>query len=388
MVRRIAYSYSIILGILLAGCSKSSSFEGVIDRYEDSSTPLYVEVSVGDPHQGVNVEDTKSFGAVDELIDFKDKKIMVFAFSTRTTASYKAQPAKDDPSPDCLLAKMANLNGTDGNAKWADGNNVPYPMLEHSYSAYHFFASYIDDAAVSERDINRTDDNIVYNFTINGMQDLMSSKAEGSYSYETARKDIQPVFRMQHRLVKFRFRLKPGVTPGQEKFIRADALCLYAQEKVSMPVASRDGNLTLSYDGDPVGLFLTGEKDGLNIMVQTVTDESLFSEDKIILMADDEIDCLLVPPAASYAYDLYLSEAPAGLDGIPGEFVKDKTYPLKRTLSRKDGEEFKAGNAYTVTFEVFGNNEVSVSVDLADWEDGGLMGEDKEHWITDEETDD
>lgn len=372
MKRFTAYLYS-VLGILLSGCSSGGSmggsFSGVVEDYYESSNPVPVKVFMGNPYQGVNV---KSSGAVDSLSDFAGKNILVYAFSTREKAGYDGSGGNLYPeAPDCLIdGKKALLNGTDANAVWEDEENpVYYPMKEYSKWSYDFFAAYLDDAEVKDKSFSK--DDVKYDIRLNGMQDIMSGVATPpkgyTFCYESARVEVNPIFRMQHHLVKLHFKVKPGITPSAEKLIRVESLTLEARVSAHMPIASKTRQMTPEFYGEKRVLYLSSAQTGepVNpVTVKTVFDESLFTDDMIADISDAK-DCFLVPPEESYVYTLTLSEAPYVEGDSDPVFAAPVSH--EHTLTLPSGNPFAAGSAFNITFEVFGLNEVSVYVELTPW---------------------
>ena len=372
MRKRLAYRIGLVLGLLLPGCSGSGSFEGFESDYSDSFIAQKVKVYIGDPQEGIDVQSTvKGSGPIDAAMDLKGKSFKIYAFSTAPDVSYQSGEGAPDAqtAPACLVdGRMAELKETGTAASWVATSGKEqepeYPRNELSNASYHFYATYLDNLSASS--IKKSPDKVECTVRIDGTQDIMSSQAPGAYSYVSSRENRHPIFQMEHQLVKFHFRIKPGVTPGLQKWMRVESLTMAFQSEVRVKLAARDGDLSPAFSGSPAsfplicissGKALSAQED---VRVQTFEDASLFSDGMIRHLASER-DAFLVPPADEYTYVLTLSEAASGPDGQPLSFGTPVSSSGK-TIRRADGEPFKAGSAYTVTFTVFGQNEVAVFV--------------------------
>ena len=342
------------------GCHPYLGYE---DSHYDLSIPQPIHVFVGNPSAGVDVR--SGMGTVDRLAQLEEKSVRVFAMNTREGVRYDREGGTAN-APDFLLnGAQGTLSGSQVN--WDSASQYYYPNNEDYYHTYDFTACFLDDLAPLST--QRTADEIRYELRIDGWQDLMTSRAQApegySFSYLAARTDVNPIFKMQHQMVKLRFQLKPGVTAGVEKTLKLSEFELDAPTRGYLTVASRGGELTADFSsGAPLPLpLIIGKIDGryeyfVEQFLNTVPDESQMTPDKTVKLGGENA-YLLVPPAQSYDCKFYVNDLSTSLEA---------TDKVKSHLAFSTGEPFKAGNAYVITFQLFGRSQVSVFVEKEDWD--------------------
>lgn len=345
---------------MVPGCHPYLGYE---DSHYDLSIPQPIHVFVGNPSAGVDVR--SGMGTVDRLAQLNGKSIRVFAMNTRDGVRYDKEGGSRY-APDFLLnGAVGTLSGSQVN--WESASQYYYPNNDDYYHTYDFTACFLDDLVPLS--IQRTADEVRYEVRIDGWQDLMTSRAQApagyNFSYLAARTDVNPVFKMQHQMVKLRFQLKPGVTPGVEKRLQISDFELEASIRGYLTVASKSGELTADFSSTPVPMpLITGTDDrGLYIwfdsqILETLPDESQMSPDKIVKLGGDNA-YLLVPPAQSYECLFQVNDLTTTLP---------PTDKVKSHLVFPSGEPFKEGNAYVITFELFGRSQISVYVEMEEWE--------------------
>lgn len=342
--------------LLSAACSRSSYTADRRVDYSQVDDPMAVQVYLGSPSGGMDV---KSAGAVDGVDSFAGKNIKVYAFSREEGVDWTKEKAPSG-APVCLVNGLeARVEGSDHRAWWCEPSRTPvYPNMELCLAPYDFYACYLDDCAYTEK---RTSDAVYLDLSINGHQDLMSSTApqpeEGSFCYVNARRNVHPVFVMQHALVKMCFRVKGGLLPGVDpEDITVSDLTVTGPSQGLFYVAGKEQGLVFSdnkvfpyqnADGTPAGEVTVKTSSG----VETPDSEATFIGDKDA--------CLLMAPASEYIYNIDLT-------------IKDKNGELrtnnhKSYLRLASGASFQAGKLYTFTMTVFGHNNVAVTIDEQDW---------------------
>jgi len=350
------------------GCNKP--FEMVIEQYLDTSAPVPVIMEIGDSQQGLSA---KSSGSVDGYSELNGHKVLVYAVSTNAEVDYRKMTEEAD-GVDILAAGDTAVIDTDNSlVNWINKKqeDVLYPEKENSVITYDFFASYLDDAPAQYSLGLSNSSTLVYSISIDGRQDIMTSRAvppEGwNFGYLAACAKVNPRFYMKHDLVKLKFKLKPGVTPEGERTLYVHYLNLSSMNNAYLTAAIRTGEPGVSFYGDPVFLPLYME-DGNPFQIDQVTTVSeVEDEEKKQAQLDERTHilggdkaCFLVAPQDSYEYELGLSK-----------YELNVIEPLRHKLALPSGKTFEAGKAYTVTFEVFGESDIAVFVDLTPWEDGG-----------------
>lgn len=353
--------------LLSAACSRSSYTADRRVDYSQVDDPMAVQVYLGSPGGGMDV---KSAGAVDSVESFAGKNIKVYAFSSEEGVDWTEEKAPSG-APVCLVNGLeARVEGSDHRAWWlCEPSRTPvYPNMELCLAPYDFYACYLDDCAYTE---TRTSDAVYLNLSINGHQDLMSSTApqpkEGSFCYVNARRNVHPVFVMQHALVKMRFRVKGGLLPGVEpEDITVSGLTVSGLSEGKFYVAGKEQRLDFLRSKD----FPYQNADGTpadEVTVKTSSDKEI-DDAKATFIGKDA--CLLMAPASEYKYNIDLT-------------IKDKNGELRKknheSYLRLASGAFQAGKLYTFTMTVFGHNNVAVTIDEQPWLEGEeLEGTDDE----------
>lgn len=343
-----------------AACSRSSYTADRRVDYSQVDDPMAVKVYLGNPSIGMDV---KSAGAVDGVESFTGKNIKVYAFSSEEGVDWTKEKAPSG-APVCLVNGLeARVEGSDHRAWWlCEPSRTPaYPNMELCLAPYDFYACYLDDCAYTE---TRTSDAVYLNLSINGRQDLMSSTApqpeEGSFCYVNARRNVHPVFVMQHALVKMRFRVKGGLLPGVDpEDITVSGLTVTGPSLGRFYVAGKEQGFVFSDNSDNK-VFPYQNADGTSageVTVQTISDENDEIDDaKATFIGEDA--CLLMAPASEYIYNIDLT-------------IKDKNGELRKNNHKSNlrlaSGAFQAGKLYTFTMTVFGHNNVAVTIDEQDW---------------------
>lgn len=350
------------LAILLmaAGCHPYVGYE---DSHYDLTILQPVNVYVGNPSAGMDVR--SGMGTVDRLAQMEDKTIYVFAINTREGVSY-------DRDGGTILAPDFLLNGAVGTlsgswVSWTSHEPYYYPNNANYYHSYDFTACFLDD--LNPRSIQRTKNDIRYQLSIDGWQDLMTSRAvppDGyNFSYLSARMDVNPTFKMQHQMVKLRFELKPGVTAALSKRLNISGFELKTKTTGYLTVASRNGELSADFSqGETKSLRLIKGKENGSFQyfeeaeIYTITDPSQLTPDKIVMMGGSGA-YLLLPPAQKYSYQFDIEDKTtegSSKDRVSGDLIIPS------------GAIFQSGNAYVVTFEVFGRNQINIGIETEDWD--------------------
>ncbi len=396
----------IILCVLVAGCT-DDSYRGIPEDFTDVSEPIPVMVAVGEPSGDILGKSscaTKGSGAMDNAESLKDKSIYVYAFRRDASASYSVTSASN---PDvCLVdgskdrhgnkaGKEAKVNSIESYLEWQGEDVVCWPSGDKHTMAYDFYAYYIDD--IQPKNIVRDDSCVTMDVEIDGRQDIMSAKAalpEGfsgvdkmnvdaySFSYYTAQRNIVPVFRMHHTLVKLAFELVPGYTPGIEKRISIRNIRVLSPKKATFTVADKDkGRLGLSFTDD-ISALSESERENYSLLLQPlrkpVTDinpDGLISfvtlkTQKLPDSCYPDEGLLVAPMTGSYRAWMEFKEDLLDNNGdivTPGEWITQSfAIPFDST-----DFSFLAGNQYNVKITIYGTQNISVNVTLEPWKKYG-----------------
>ena len=212
--------------MLVAGCA-DRSYPGEESLLRDMNLiPEHgtypIRVSVGNSQLD---ENTRASEVKNELTD----TVYVYAYSKDMTANYSFD--SDFDKNVCLLdgliqdkkskhGKRAMLLQDEPFLTWM---NEPKTVYFHDNNQpYDFFAYYLDGAYMDDKEITKLEDRIKMNITIDGTNDIMSSKAEVteeqlssssnseadkervknmSFSNLTAEWNVQPIFMFKHHVL-------------------------------------------------------------------------------------------------------------------------------------------------------------------------------------------
>ncbi|MGM9764438.1 MAG: hypothetical protein ACI3ZQ_10510 [Candidatus Cryptobacteroides sp.] len=244
----------VFASIVLSACT-DKSFAGP-DSTQDigASAVIPVRVAVGNAL-------VKGVGDVDGIDDLYGKDFYVYAFRKSRKVRYDVTAATDRAY--CLLD--ASTDGETGQwtggkkarfavgpyASWP-GKSVNWSNGENHKDAYDFFAYFIDDAELTK--IVRSDDKIDIEFTIDGSQDIMTSKAHvqntgfsgqdaqyvsaWSFSQFTAFRNIVPTFTFNHGLTRL------CIATGTDGAAEIEELSVLSKKKAVLTLVHKDETQT------------------------------------------------------------------------------------------------------------------------------------------------
>lgn len=413
------------VSMLFTGCT-DNSYRGLLD-VEDSghqAVPLPIWIQIGEP-VGPLQEPLKSMskgtGSITGAESFVDRPIYIYAFNQEMSTSLSTVWEEDLTR--CLIDASIDTPGAKGGRKayydkekqlvrWDRGGDLYWPLGEEMGNRYDFFAYYIDDMVLEEDAIHRSDDAVIIDIEIDGMQDVMSSKAsptddklasvfpepedgKGSkeeleeiykerhlyktyycYGYQAALKTLYPEFIFKHHLVKLDFCVKPGLTPGYLNRMKIDGIRVTSRYKAAFTVADKSDptNVGLVFDDKEEKQMEVREADGSPLKTDETyefwTRGSTQTKLEPIMIGSS----LLVAPDADYDIEVTLTERRYE----DGEEKWAREGYVHATTVKIPSARFEAGSEYLITFGVAGTMDISISAEIADWENGGGHIYDKE----------
>ena len=363
---------------LVSGCFDDSFGGAPSGREVTPDEPLPVFVEIGDPAE------LKGIGAVDNIALEEGSSIYVYAFSENMLTSFRHTSTENEVNtlidgsvdfPESRSGRRALTNSRGEVLQWPD-EGLPwyYHSGELKQMPYEFYAYYIDDMYVSNDDVIREDDAVRLNVEIDGSQDLMSAKAEGSYCYNTALEGSNPKFYFRHHLVKLDFELLPGFASGGPHSVIVQSIEVESRYKGVFTVAekSRPSQQGIEFPGTETRpLALKGTR-GVPMKEYGITTLKAQNENPEVIPVDGS---LLVAPQAD-SLIAYVTMKQLAADGSVA--VKARTeVALKYSKGGKYGS-FDAGNRYKVKFQIFGISTVRPVVTVEPWLSGGNASLDTE----------
>lgn len=376
--------------ICLASCT-DKSYRGA-ENDMDTGEQLPVHIIVGDAGE---IMEAKGSGAMEDGDPqvWEGKTINVFAFRRDLAADFSINSASGND--DCLIdgsidregslgGKEAKVNSLDSYISWSGPEDVIYYRSDNH--PYDFYAYYIDQET-DDKDIYRTKEEVRIMMDIDGHQDVMSAyatltdeqlsrpgyseldKAEletYSFSAYSAMRNIHPVFYFRHHLTRIDFEMTPGSAESADIVI--DSIVVQSKSKAIFTVAHKNPTglgMDFSISREYKGLALT-EADGSRLKQDTW--KPSFAEDGSPMRTKIG-GSLLVAPDNKYKFSIHVKETEPD-----GTVLR---YEHRLDLVSPDGY-FGEGNQHVVHLTVYGLEEISISVELQKWQEGGNLEYDEE----------
>ena len=383
---------ALLVLIILAACT-DHSYRGAVDDPAVISETMPVQIVVGNPDNNIIV---KGSGALDSDKGnvWDDARIYLYGFKrdlyTRfdVTSIANGEICLIDGSRDELgseAGKRAKVGLLDSYIAW-DGveRAVYYPAGNIPYDIY---AYYLDDYKVEPETIVRKEDCVQMVVEIDGARDIMSSKAEltedqlyrsdltdedrfniinYSYSSFTASKNIYPILLFKHHLSRLCFDMYPGREESDNIYL--DSVKVLSRTKAVFTVAHKASeNMGLDFSDDAEYKLLTLRDDNGGRLEPGVYHTEYDGSFDIPLYERDHVrvgGSLLVAPDEEYEVHLYFTE----------HKPNSVKYNYENVMKIKTSEGgFRPGQQYAIRLGIYGMMEVSASVGLEPWGDGGNL---------------
>lgn len=370
-------SFALLIGIL-SGCVDDSFGGSPSDDNTGSDEPVPVFVEIGDPTQ------VKGVGAVDNIALEDGRSIYVYAFNSNMLTSFRYTARQDEVNtlvdgsvdfPQSRLGRRAVTNSKGDVLQWPDATQTfCYHDGDLKHIPYEFYAYYIDDINVKNADVIREDDAVRLNLEIDGSQDLMSAKAEGTYNYASGLEGINPQFYFKHHLVKLDFELVPGFVAGGSQSVVVESIEVESKYKGVFTVAekSRPSQQGVDFpDTACKSLTLKGPR-GVPMREYELSTLEYQTEVPKVVPVDGSL--LVAPQKDSLV--AYVTMKQTREDGSIEAKARTQV-SLKYSKGGGYGS-FDAGNRYKVKFQVYGITTVKTMVTVEPWLSGGNASIDTE----------
>ena len=322
----------------------------------------------------------------------------------------------------------------EGHGKWAEysgnGSFVTWRFIDDKLYypnghdeqniAYDFYAYYHDGAVCGE--ITRDETEISFPVKIDGSQDLMCGQAtltpeqleaidkmeneeekqaikQFYYSAYSGRRNVWPIFQMQHQLAYVKVNLKAGNVFGDP--VRVHDIRLETHTQGTLVVASKNGKQGATFDGTGVERLPLRDVTNGKAILSGVPELNGYIENYGSNNAQNNNGEPVGEEEASNGCptweerEIYLqynedgSEPPAKVAGEllipPGKYLVLHTW-----LSNQDTKwkweyttlpvktEFEAGRTYNLNLTVYGPKLLSIEVKATPWKEGGDIDVDME----------
>lgn len=279
----------------------------------------------------------------------------------------------------------------DGNDVWTlnyqcdpnEGGNLKYYPTQGTSD---FFAYHVDDAATSvdskgNPEIEKVNNAISVNFTMDGSQDLMTGKADVSvipaslesdgFSAKTARANVIPNIKMKHMLSRLTFTLKNGnqMTNG----VSVDDITVESKYQGKMFVAYKElPNNIIEWDSQVKELELMQKpvsSDAEYFANSLATGKCPLKQFVTIVMDGvNDVEAgealFICPGETQYKLRLYVRYA------IDGGAEEEKIIPIN--FKHPDGtSKFEAGKSYHLNVTIYGLEQIIVDTEIEMWDEVG-----------------
>ena len=376
---------------LMAACSKSDNVdpqgEGGNTVIDDNS-PVAVELGVRGVNMGVDVT-SKAQGSINTAWNGK-QKLYVYAID-RSDATFANTPLIDN------VSAMSPASGNTGTLNLVDGDGE-YFYFQGS-TVYDFYGYYVDDAAQTtpgtDNAPTRDGGTITLPITITGAQDIMLAKAdpqadidasedpkksevtaETAYSAFAARRGVQPTLEFNHQLARFTFNIKPGSASGAKVTVTAIELESNTTGTLQIAPVTDVTACNIQNPATPVYLKLmdADETNGVKDFTAYEVPDYTGADQAAVKVGES---LMVIPGVGSYKLKVSMTQEgntpgdPLEVDDL--ETVIDATKVTPKEGSEGDLTMFEAGKTYDVTIIVYGMEQIEVTAELKDWEDGGSV---------------
>lgn len=396
---------------LLVGCNKKNLDD--VQVPSENESPVAIELGVNAP----SITVTKTRAAVD---DWNKNKVYVYGLKHERTngavnefgAMYK------------FTSESGNILGTDNkgyeaeataNNTGAEGNSIapleiyanPTTKIPYYYEdgqTYDFFGYHLGGA--TQGTLSASNDIVSFPVTIAGNNDVMFAYADKTndlekftpknsetataadvYSSWAARRGVHPTLVFEHALTRFNF----IVQGAGDKYETVQIQKIVAKTVVNgtltvvgtLPVEGGDP------DASTIGYTYTDVADDALTAEVTLKDANDLDITPAMVTANDAKEpfggkgasLMVAPDRATLPIVVTMKNQVAGFDTSETEddvWGEEYDYKFAATAAQvvKDGSlaglsKFEAGKAYNIYINVYGPEEIKITAELTEWENGG-----------------
>lgn len=378
---------------VMAACSKNDNVDpqgNGGNTVIDDNSPVAVELGVKGIDLDVNVS-SKAQGSVDAWD--ASQTLYVYAID-RSDAQFANTPLIDNISASSPATgaqnNVLNLVQPESAGQYAG----EYFYFQGS-TVYDFYGYYVDDAVEGTPTPSRTDGTITLPITITGAQDIMLAKAdpavdieastdpnkgqvtsETAYSAFAARRGVQPTLEFNHQLARFTFNIKPGSASGAKVTVTAIELESNTTGTLQIAPVTDVTACNIQNPATPVYLKLmdADETNGVKDFTAYEVPDYTGADQAAVKVGES---LMVIPGVGSYKLKVSMTQEgntpgdPLEVDAL--ETVIDATKVTPKEGSEGDLTMFEAGKTYDVTIIVYGMEQIEVTAELKDWEEGGTV---------------
>ena len=382
---------------VMAACSKNDNVDpqgNGGNTVIDDNSPVAVELGVKGIDLDVNVS-SKAQGSVDAWD--ASQTLYVYAID-RSDAQFANTPLIDN------ISASSPATGAQNNVL-----NLVQPASAGEYAGeyfyfqgstvYDFYGYYVDDAAQTtpgtDNAPTRDGGTITLPITITGAQDIMLAKAdpqadidasedpkksevtaETAYSAFAARRGVQPTLEFNHQLARFTFNIKPGSASGAKVTVTAIELESNTTGTLQIAPVTDVTACNIQNPASPAYLKLMDADETSGVKDFTAYDVPTYTgADQDAVKVGESL--MVIPGVGSYKLKVSMTQE-GNTPGEPLDVAALETVIDATEVTPKEGAEgdlttFEAGKTYDVTIIVYGMEQIEVTAELKDWEEGGSV---------------
>lgn len=292
--------------------------------------------------------------------------------------SFFARPKSVDRNGDTFWTLDYQCDPNEG------GNLKYYPTQGES----DFFAYHVDDAATvvdakGNPEIQMSNNAITVDITMDGSQDLLTGKADvatipsnlnsNGFSAKTARGNVTPNIKMEHKLSRLTFTLKNGnaMTAG----VTVKSISVDSKYKGTMTVAAKDNSaeLGVNFVDEYTRLYLKEKMDPTapGYFVNSLSQGKCPLVDFTPIVMDGATDveageALFISPGDK-EYTLYV-QVEYAIENNSVPTVEPKEIEIKFQHPDKTSA-FEEGMSYHLNVTIYGLEEIVIDTQLEEWKE-------------------
>lgn len=372
--------------MLLCGCSQSDDI--IAGGGSDNADGL-VPINIGVTSLKTQTRGTGTVGAVGDQSKnyWNGEKINVFMVKKDSTvlAEFNDGTKEEAIFNNAVFTTPSNNQDPENTLAVADAGVKYYPAQGN----FDFWGYRLDGAQLpgeNGEEYTRTDDEIAFNFAIDGSQDVMVARADLTdeqkedfagqegvgeakkdkyYSAFAARHGIQPTLRFKHLLTRLTFNVKGGkeeVVTNKVEIAEIRVMSKYTGKLVAVYTGNTYDDGQILFDEATEYLSLQQRDENSSNLTPLIPVPVTYSED-----ADapglSVGEALLVAPQDAYEIQVVLQQ--------PNKDNSEKVhYAYTVNVSTDNKQPFMAGTSYNITFIVYGLQEIEVTTTLEPWKEG------------------
>ena len=407
--------------VLLSGCNKDNELNNSVDIELDNKGEMQL-IKLGGSTGAPSVKSRAAIESLDEM--GVNDRMGIFCLAGRKTDVKSALTAadpnwrnalKDPEDPDYATSTngryWSNIccevkyDGVDGVYRISPEAGQKYYRYYPVTSLYGYdFYGYYPYQKNSEVTYSSDYTSVSVNMTINGTQDVIYGKSEDidtcawfkeyagttlgktlSKSYYSARffrkhplKRDDAFMKLEHKLARFRFFVYPGPDKEFAEPLSYDGAVKLAIKEIKLLQQPNNLNLVVAHKTDK-------NKNGvLKAVGSSRADFSLHYKGGALLndnptgIVTKDVDGVAVPDTVQVGDCIMF--LPGGSEHYMSVLLCDKAdknviYPSETntaiSFKQNTGKTFEAGKTYNVYLQVSGIKNISISAELADWEESG-----------------